>query len=109
MRHVILAILTIAFGLSAKAYNQREEPMPWRGVMIDVSRHFFPIDELYRQVDIMSAYGLNILHLHLTDAAGWRMEIKAYPRLTRVGAWRTRRLWKDWWNAPLQTSDTDLS
>ena len=109
MRHVILAILTIAFSLSAKAQKQREQPMPWRGVMIDVSRHFFPIDELYRQVDIMSDCGLNTLHLHLTDAAGWRIEIKAYPRLTSVGAWRTRRLWKDWWNAPLQAPDTDLS
>ena len=51
-------------------------------MMIDVSRHFVPLDELYREVDIMSHYGLNTLHLHLTDAAGWRMEIKAYPRLT---------------------------
>ena len=109
MRHVILAILTIAFSLSAKAYNQREEPIPWRGVMIDVSRHFFPIEELYRQVDIMADCGLNTLHLHLTDAAGWRMEIKAYPRLTAVGAWRTRELWKDWWNKPSDTDGKDFS
>ena len=69
-------------------------------MMIDVSRHFEPLDELYREVDIMSHYGLNTLHLHLTDAAGWRMEIKAYPRLTEVGAWRTRQTWKEWWNKP---------
>ena len=69
----------------------------WRGVMIDVSRHYYPVQELYRQVDIMSNYGLNVLHLHLTDAAGWRLEIRKYPRLTQLGAWRTRPVWKDWW------------
>lgn len=77
--------------------------------MIDVSRHFVPLDELYREVDIMSHYGLNTLHLHLTDAAGWRMEIKAYPRLTEVGAWRTRQTWKEWWNKPEKQDGQDLS
>jgi len=71
---------------------------PWRGVMIDVSRHFYPIDFLYRQVDAMSHFGLNKLHLHLTDAAGWRLEIKSRPRLTQLAAWRTDRNWKVWWN-----------
>lgn len=70
----------------------------WRGVMLDVSRHFFPISFLKKQVDILSSYKINRLHLHLTDAAGWRMEIKKYPRLTEVGAWRTSALWKTWWN-----------
>ena len=78
-------------------------------MMIDVSRHFVPLDELYREVDIMSHYGLNTLHLHLTDAAGWRMEIKAYPRLTEVGAWRTRQTWKEWWNKPEKQDGQDLS
>ncbi len=72
-------------------------PLEWRGVMIDASRHFWPMDVLRRQVDLMSQYGLNTLHLHLTDAAGWRMEIKKYPRLTDVGAWRTHETWKEWW------------
>ncbi len=72
-------------------------PLEWRGVMIDASRHFWSMDVLRRQVDLMSLYGLNTLHLHLTDAAGWRIEIKKYPRLTDVGAWRTHETWKEWW------------
>lgn len=71
--------------------------MQWRGAMIDVSRHFMPIDFLYRQVDLMAQFKLNRLHLHLTDAAGWRMEIKAYPRLTQLAAWRSDENWKKWW------------
>ena len=70
----------------------------WRGMMLDVSRHYFPIDFLKKQIDVMARYKLNRLHLHLTDAAGWRMEIKRYPRLTRLGAWRTDASWKKWWN-----------
>ena len=70
----------------------------WRGVMVDVSRHFFPLSFLKRQVDVLSAYKLNTLHLHLTDAAGWRMEVKRYPRLAEFAAWRTDSLWKTWWN-----------
>lgn len=72
--------------------------MAWRGAMIDVSRHFMPIEFLYKQVDLMASFKLNRLHLHLTDAAGWRMEIKAYPRLTQLAAWRTDSLWKKWWH-----------
>ena len=70
----------------------------WRGMMLDVSRHFFPIEFLKKQIDVMARYKLNRLHLHLTDAAGWRMEIKRYPRLTGLGAWRTDASWKKWWN-----------
>lgn len=70
----------------------------WRGVMIDVSRHFFSIDFLKKQIDALARYKINRLHLHLTDAAGWRMEIKRYPLLTSLAAWRTDSLWKIWWN-----------
>ena len=70
----------------------------WRGAMLDVSRHFFPLDFLKKQVDVMASYKLNRLHLHLTDAAGWRMEIKRYPELTRKAAWRAQASWKEWWN-----------
>ena len=70
----------------------------WRGAMIDVSRHFFPISFLKKQVDILSRYKINRLHLHLTDAAGWRIEIKRYPRLMTEAAWRTEASWKTWWN-----------
>lgn len=70
----------------------------WRGAMLDVSRHFFPIPFLKKQIDVMASYKMNRLHLHLTDAAGWRMEIKRYPRLAKFAAWRTDSLWKTWWN-----------
>lgn len=70
----------------------------WRGVMMDVSRHFFNLDFLKKQIDVLASYKINRFHIHLTDAAGWRMEIKRYPRLTSLGAWRTDSLWKTWWN-----------
>lgn len=73
----------------------------WRGVMIDVSRHFQPISFLRRQIEAMSHFGLNRLHLHLTDAAGWRIEVKSMPRLMELAAWRTDSLWQTWWNGNL--------
>ncbi len=61
----------------------------WRGMHLDVSRHFFSMDYLRRYVDLLALYKLNKLHLHLTDDQGWRIEIKKYPELTEQGAWRT--------------------
>lgn len=61
----------------------------WRGVMLDVARHFFTKDEVLSLVDWMANYKFNRLHLHLTDDQGWRIEIKQYPQLTQRGAWRT--------------------
>jgi hexosaminidase len=61
----------------------------WRGLMLDVSRHFFSTTYLKKCIDLMSLYKLNKLHLHLTDDQGWRIEIKKYPRLTQESAWRT--------------------
>lgn len=76
----------------------RDEPrFRWRGYMQDVSRHFFSVDFLKKQIDAMSRLKLNVLHLHLTDAAGWRIETDAYPLLTSFAAWREGALWKDWW------------
>ncbi|PZO78386.1 MAG: beta-hexosaminidase [Sphingomonas hengshuiensis] len=60
----------------------------WRGLMVDVTRSFQPIDTLYPVIDTMAAQKLNTLHLHLTDDQGWRVEIKRYPRLTRIGGFR---------------------
>lgn len=71
----------------------------YRGMMIDVSRHFFDKEFIKKQIDAMARYKMNRLHLHLTDAAGWRLEIKKYPRLTQLGAWRDHPLWKVWWNS----------
>ncbi|MGQ0842428.1 beta-N-acetylhexosaminidase [Actinokineospora sp.] len=60
----------------------------WRGVLLDVARHFLPKAAVLRFLDLMAAHKLNVLHLHLTDDQGWRVEVPAYPRLTEVGAWR---------------------
>ncbi|MFE0818322.1 beta-N-acetylhexosaminidase [Streptomyces sp. NPDC058794] len=75
----------------------------WRGLMLDVARHFMPKDGVLRYLDLMAAHKLNVLHLHLTDDQGWRVEIKRHPRLTEVGSWRSRTkfghraspLWED--------------
>ncbi len=65
----------------------------WRGVMLDVSRHFFTVGEVMSLIDEMALYKLNKLHLHLTDDQGWRLEIKSFPELTARGAWRTMNRW----------------
>ncbi|MEU6342354.1 beta-N-acetylhexosaminidase [Streptomyces sp. NPDC046977] len=62
----------------------------WRGVLLDVARHFMPKDVVLRYVDLLASHKLNVLHLHLTDDQGWRVEIRRHPRLTEVGSWRTR-------------------
>ena len=76
-----------------------DEPrFAYRGFMMDVSRHFFDKEFIKKQMDALAYYKLNRLHLHLTDAAGWRIEIKKYPRLTEFAAWREFPTWKEWWN-----------
>jgi hexosaminidase len=60
----------------------------WRGLLLDVGRHFFTRNEVEQLLDAMALHKLNRLQLHLTDDQGWRIEIKKYPRLTEVGAWR---------------------
>jgi hexosaminidase len=61
----------------------------WRGLMLDVARHFAPVADVEALIDEMALHKLNVLHLHLSDDQGWRLEIKRYPDLTRLGAWRT--------------------
>ncbi len=70
----------------------------YRGFMMDVSRHFRSKEFVKKQLDVMAYYKLNRLHMHLTDAAGWRIEIKKYPLLTEFAAWRPQANWKKWWN-----------
>ncbi|MDI3408018.1 beta-N-acetylhexosaminidase [Streptomyces cavernicola] len=75
----------------------------WRGMMLDVARHFRPKDDVLRQLDLLAAHKLNVFHFHLTDDQGWRIEIERHPRLTEVGSWRPRTkyghraspLWED--------------
>jgi len=64
----------------------------WRGLMFDVSRHFFTKQEVEQFIDQMARYKFNLLHLHLTDDEGWRLEIKGLPRLTEVGAWNVYKV-----------------
>ena len=67
----------------------RDAPrFPWRGIMVDASRHFVPIDEVKRTIDHISRWKLNVYHWHLVDTHGWRMEVPNYPKLTSVAAWR---------------------
>ena len=65
---------------------QDEPRFEWRGLMVDLSRHFFPKDSLIEILDLMAMHKLNRLHLHLTDDPGWRIQIDAYPELTDIGA-----------------------
>ena len=70
---------------------------PYRGLHVDVSRHFRSVDFLKKQIDAMAMFKMNRMHIHLTDAAGWRMQIDEYPRLTQFAAWRPQHTWKEWW------------
>ena len=60
----------------------------WRGMMLELARHMQPVDYVKRLIDRMAADKLNVLHWHLSDDQGWRIEIDRYPRLTSIGAWR---------------------
>ena len=86
---------------------QLERPLPcgviidyprfaWRGIMLDISRHFRNKDFILKQIDALSEVKLNVLHLHLTDAAGWRLEVKSHPELTAKAAWRVGDTWRQW-------------
>ena len=68
----------------------------WRGLMLDVSRHFFPKEYILKTLDRMAMLKLNTFHFHLVDNEGWRVEIKKYPKLTEVGAWRVDQEDKLW-------------
>ena len=111
----IKTLLQLAEGNRGKiqAVTVIDEPrFSYRGIMIDVSRHFRSKEFIKKQIDLLSAFKINRLHLHLTDAAGWRLEIKKYPRLTEFAAWRKPARWKDWWNGErlyCEQTDPDAS
>ncbi|WPU91037.1 family 20 glycosylhydrolase [Mucilaginibacter sabulilitoris] len=80
----------VSKSLTLPAVTIEDQPAyAWRGMHLDVSRHFFSISYLKKFIDRMALYKMNKLHLHLTDDQGWRIEIKKYPKLTEEGAWRT--------------------
>lgn len=86
-------------------YIKDQPRFAYRGFMMDVSRHFYSKEFLKKQIDALAFLKLNRLHLHLTDAAGWRLEIEKYPRLTNIAAWRTQANWKEWWNGDRKYAD----
>tara|TARA_R100001369_G_scaffold80712_1_gene111279 strand:- start:2243 stop:4096 length:1854 start_codon:yes stop_codon:yes gene_type:complete len=77
----------------------------WRGIMLDVSRHFQPKEFILKHIDVLSSYKVNKFHWHLTDDQGWRIEIKKYPNLTEKGAWRADRTGVSWWQREEATSE----
>lgn len=85
--------------LVVQAVSIKDEPrFPWRGLMLDVSRHFFGKEYILKSIDRLAMHKMNVLHLHLIDDQGWRIEIKKYPKLTEVGAWRVDQEDKHWDN-----------
>ncbi len=79
-------------GQVLRACRVEDRPrFPWRGMLLDVGRHFMPKDGVKRVLDLMAYHKLNVFHWHLTEDQGWRIEIKKYPKLTEVGAWRASR------------------
>jgi hexosaminidase len=78
---------------TTRAVSIKDSPrFPYRGLHLDVGRHFFPVDFIKRYIDLMAMYKLNRFHWHLTEDQGWRIEIQRYPRLTEVGANRSETL-----------------
>lgn len=69
--------------------------LSWRGCMLDVSRHFMPVPDVLRFIELLAFHKLNVLHLHLTDDQGWRINVPGWPKLTSVGGWRSRTMQGD--------------
>lgn len=80
----------------------------WRGMMLDVSRHWFSKEEVKKFIDELAEYKMNVFHWHLTDDQGWRIDIKSLPRLTEVGAWRAPRVGQ-WWQRERQQSGEEAT
>lgn len=93
----IRLITVILFFLCGAAWGKEASALTWRGLHVDVSRHFFEPAVLKQLMNRMEALNFNHLHLHLTDGPGWRLEIRKYPRLTSIGAWR-KQLSSTTWN-----------
>lgn len=93
--------------LIVPAVEIKDEPrFKHRGLMLDLSRHFFPKEYILKTIDRLAMHKMNVLHLHLVDDQGWRMEIKKYPKLTEVAAWRVDQEDKHW-NARITNDPKD--
>jgi len=88
--HSLMQLIQSEDGIKyiSKGFVQDYPKFEWRGLHLDVSRHFFTVNQIKRYLDLMSMYKFNRFHWHLTDDQGWRIEIKAFPKLTSIGAWR---------------------
>ncbi len=90
-------LLTAEEGLTLPCLEITDYPrFGWRGLHLDVSRHFMPVEFIYKYIDYIAMHKMNVFHWHLVDDQGWRIEIKKYPKLTEVGAWRADRENLDW-------------
>lgn len=88
--------------LNVPAVKIKDYPrFSWRGMHLDVSRHFFPVAFIKEYIDLLAYYKLNVFHWHLVDDQGWRIEIKKYPKLTEVGAWRVDHTDQVWGERPI--------
>ena len=93
----LLQLIEANGGTGVPAVEISDSPrFAYRGMMIDVSRHFFDKEFIKKQIDAMARMKLNTLHFHLTDGAGWRLQIDKYPRLTEYAAWRKGNTWSEW-------------
>ena len=82
---------TKATSILLPAGSIQDEPrFSYRGMHLDVGRHFFPIEFIKKYIDLLALHNMNTFHWHLTEDQGWRIEIKKYPKLTEIGAWRDR-------------------
>ena len=110
----VYAIETLKQMLPAAAYGSKKVKADWvlpcasildqprfayRGMHLDPCRHFFSIEETKKYLDVMTAYKMNRFHWHLTEDQGWRMEVKKYPKLTEIGAWRDGTVIKKDWDS----------
>ncbi|MCD4664552.1 MAG: beta-N-acetylhexosaminidase, partial [Bacteroidales bacterium] len=96
----LLQLLPVSVYADSKQQTEWEIPhcsiydkprFAWRGMHLDVSRHFFPLSFIKRYIDLIAMHKMNVFHWHLTDDNGWRIEIKKYPELTNISAWRVDR------------------
>lgn len=103
--YAINSLLQLIYQKEGKYYIKNCEisdapKFEWRGLHLDVSRHFYTVDEVKRFIDLMAFYKFNTFHWHLTDDQGWRIEIKQFPKLTEIGAWRDSTVNKHYTTTP---------
>jgi hexosaminidase len=103
----LLQLLPINGKPVVEAVNITDYPrFAYRGMHLDVSRHLFPVSYIKKYIDYLAFHKFNTFHWHLTDDQGWRIEIKSYPRLTSVGAWRNATLIGHFFDTPIRYDST---